>query len=263
MRSGLPSIVTVLAAVGRCFLELLSSVGRMSIFCAQAMVLGTMPPYYCAIAMRQIFEMWFLSLPIVGIAALFTGGALVLQDSLVGGGKVSAYFMSGIVTVAVIRELGPVLIGLIVAGRVGASVAAEIGTMRITEQIDALHTLGANPFQYLVAPRIVAAVIAMPLLIVYTDLLGIFGGYSVGTWGLGYDSWEYIGGVVEFLRLRDVVVGLVKAAAFGFIIALVACYSGYYCSGGARGVGAATKNAVVSASMLIVWLNYVITVFYA
>ncbi|MGN7678265.1 MAG: MlaE family ABC transporter permease, partial [Anaplasma sp.] len=238
------------------------SVGRVSIFCMRAMVLGTMPPYYCAIAMRQLFEMWFLSLPIVGIAALFTGGALVLQDNLVGGGKVPAHFMSGIVTVAVVRELGPVLIGLIVAGRVGASIAAEIGTMRITEQIDALYTLDANPFQYLIAPRVVAAIIAMPLLIIYTDLLGIFGGYSVGIWGLGYDSWEYIGGVAEFLRLRDVVVGLIKAAAFGLVISLVACYSGYYCSGGARGVGTATKSTVVSASMLIVWLNYVITVFY-
>lgn len=260
---GLNAVATIFAAVGRYFIGLVVPVGRMSIFCVKSVALGILPPYYFLITARQFFEMWFFSLPIVGMTALFTGGALVLQDTLVGGGKVAAHFMAGIVTVAIVRELGPVLIGLIVAGRVGAAVAAEIGTMRITEQIDALDTLEANPFQYLVAPRVIALMIAMPVLIIYTDFLGIFGGYAVGTLGLGYDSNEYIGGVAEFLRLKDVTEGLVKAVSFGFVVSMVGCYSGYYCSGGARGVGAATTNTVVASSMLIVLLNYVITVFYA
>ena len=254
----------VFAAIGGYFIELLVPIGRMSIFFARSSVYGITPPYYFRVAAKQFFEMWFFSLPIVGVTALFTGGALVLQDTLVvGGGKVAAHFMAGIVTVATVRELGPVLIGLIVAGRVGAAVAAEIGTMRITEQIDALDTLAANPLQYLVIPRVFALMVAMPVLIIYTDFLGIFGGYAVGTLGLGYDSHEYLGGVVEFLRLKDIVEGLVKATSFGFVISLVGCYSGYYCSGGARGVGAATTNTVVTSSMLIVLLNYAITALYA
>ncbi|KAF2282185.1 hypothetical protein GH714_043009 [Hevea brasiliensis] len=180
---GLNAVATIFAAVGRYFIGLVVPVGRMSIFCVKSVALGILPPYYFLITARQFFEMWFFSLPIVGMTALFTGGALVLQDTLVGGGKVAAHFMAGIVTVAIVRELGPVLIGLIVAGRVGAAVAAEIGTMRITEQIDALDTLEANPFQYLVAPRVIALMIAMPVLIIYTDFLGIFGGYAVGTLG--------------------------------------------------------------------------------
>ncbi|MDB1135499.1 MlaE family ABC transporter permease [Candidatus Anaplasma sp. TIGMIC] len=263
MRFGTDTLLVVFAAVGRYFLGLLIPVGRVSIFCMKALLHSVTPPYYLLITVKQFFEMWFFSLPIVAVTSIFTGGALVLQDSLVGGIKVAGNFMAGIVTVAIVRELGPVLIGLIVAGRIGAAITAEIGTMRITEQIDALSTLDTDPFHYLIAPRVVALVLAMPVLIIYADVLGVFGGYVVGTLGLNYAKGEYVNGIVSFLQLKDVIEGLVKATAFGLVISLVGCYNGYHCEVGARGVGISTTKTSVSASMLIILLNYVITVFYA
>ncbi len=251
------------AAVGRYFVGLLIPVGRVAIFCVKAVFHSLVPPYYLWITTKQFFEVWFFSLPIVAVTSLFTGGALALQDTLVGGAKVSGNFMAGIVTVAIVRELGPVLLGLIVAGRIGAAVAAEIGTMRITEQIDALTTLDTDPFHYLIAPRVIALVLAMPVLMIYADILGVFGGFVVGTLGLGYGQEEYLGGVMEFLLLQDVIEGLVKAVSFGLVISLVGCYNGYHCEIGARGVGTATTKTSVAASMLIILLNYIITVFYA
>jgi len=146
-----------------------------------------------------------------------------------------------------------------VAGRVSAAIAAELGTMRVTEQIDALVTLSTNPFKYLVAPRIIAGTLCMPLLVAIADIIGIFGGYVVGTKSLGFNSGAYIKNTVDFIELGDVTSGLFKAAAFGFIIALMGCYHGYYSKGGAQGVGRATTNAVVSASILILAANYVLT----
>ena len=255
--------LVIFAAIGRCFIGLLTPVGRVSIFCIKSIVRSVIPPYYFMVTARQFFEMWFFSLPIVAVTALFTGGALVLQNVTVGSGKIAGSLMAGIVTVALVRELGPVLMGLIVAGRIGAALAAEIGTMRITEQIDALTTLDTDPFHYLIAPRVVALVLAMPVLIIYADVLGIFGGYVVGTLGLNYTHGEYLAGVEKFLSLEDVAEGLVKALSFGLVISLVGCYNGYHCEMGARGVGVATTRTAVSASMLIILLNYVITVFYA
>jgi len=152
--------------------------------------------------------------------------------------------------------------GLMVAGRVSAAIAAELGTMRVTEQIDALVTLSTNPFKYLVAPRIVAAVITMPLLVAVADVIGVMGGWVVGTQSLGFNSSVYIHNTLDYMKDSDVVSGLWKAAAFGFIIALMGCYHGYYSRGGAQGVGAATTNAVVSAAILILATNYVMTSFF-
>ena len=146
------------------------------------------------------------------------------------------------------RELGPVLAGLMVAGRVGASMAAEIGTMRVTEQIDALTTLSTDPFKYLVWPRLIAGLLMLPLLVIVADIIGVFGGYIVGIYKLGFGPYEYINNTFEFLETEDVVSGLVKAAVFGFLVALMGCYQGYHSEGGAQGVGAATTKAVVSAS---------------
>jgi phospholipid/cholesterol/gamma-HCH transport system permease protein len=146
-----------------------------------------------------------------------------------------------------------------VAGRVAAAIAAELGTMRVTEQIDALVTLSTNPFKYLVGPRLIAAVIALPLLVVVADTIGIMGGYIVGTRSLGFNSAAYLKNTVDFLEPHDVTSGLIKSAVFGFIIALMGCYHGFNSKGGAQGVGRATTNAVVSASILILAANYVMT----
>jgi phospholipid/cholesterol/gamma-HCH transport system permease protein len=146
-----------------------------------------------------------------------------------------------------------------VAGRIGAAIAAEIGTMRVTEQIDALTTLSTNPLKYLVAPRLVAGLLMLPLLVAVADLIGVFGGYIVSIYKLGFNPATYIKNTVDFVEFLDVVSGLVKAAVYGFLVTLMGCYHGYHSKGGAQGVGAATTNAVVSASILILIFNYIIT----
>jgi len=146
-----------------------------------------------------------------------------------------------------------------VAGRVSAAIAAELGTMRVTEQIDALTTLSTNPFKYLVVPRLIAAVISMPILVAVADAIGVLGGYIVGTRSLGFNSATYMKNTMDFVTGPDISSGLIKAAAFGFIIALMGCYHGFHSRGGAQGVGSATTNAVVSASILILAANYIMT----
>ena len=171
----------------------------------------------------------------------------------------SEAIVSSIVALGITRELGPVLGGLMVAGRVSAAIAAEIGTMRVTEQIDALTTLSTEPFKYLVAPRVIAAVISMPLLALVADIIGIMGGFVVGTQSLGFNPAIYMQLTIDFITPDDITSGLIKAAVFGFIIAIMGCYNGYHSAGGAQGVGRATTNAVVSASILILSANYLMT----
>ena len=169
-----------------------------------------------------------------------------------------------VVVLSMTRELGPVIAGLMVAGRIGASMAAEIGTMRVTEQIDALSTLSTNPFKYLVAPRLIAGFTMLPLLVVVADVIGVFGGYLIGIYKLGFNPAAYLKRTFDYLEAIDVISGLTKAGAFGFLISLMGCYHGYHSDGGAQGVGRATTNAVVSASILILVFNYGITeIFFA
>jgi len=152
-----------------------------------------------------------------------------------------------------------VLAGLMVAGRIGASNAAEIGTMRVTEQIDALVTLSTNPYKYLVVPRMLAALIVLPILVLIGDIIGIFGGYLVGVYSLGFNPANYLNRTWQYLEFMDVFSGLIKAVVFGFLIALMGCYHGFYSKQGAQGVGRATTNAVVSSSILILIFNYLLT----
>jgi len=248
-----------LAPIGSFTLGLLAEIGRIFIFAWEAVGRGAMPPYYWRQIAVQMLRIGYNSLPVVGLTAFFTGGALALQI-FEGGSRFNAEnLVSSIVALGITRELGPVLAGLMVAGRVSASIAAELGTMRVTEQIDALVTLSTNPMKYLVTPRIVAAVLTMPLLVLVADIIGIMGGYLVGTKSLGLNAGAYIKNTVDFLTFGDVSSGLLKAAAFGFIIALMGCYHGFNSKGGAQGVGKATTNAVVSASILILAVNYVMT----
>jgi phospholipid/cholesterol/gamma-HCH transport system permease protein len=164
-----------------------------------------------------------------------------------------------VVVLSVTRELGPVIAGLMVAGRVGAAMAAEIGTMRVTDQIDALTTLSTNPLRYLVLPRLIAGLVTLPLLVVVADVIGVFGGYLVAVYRFGFNPAAYLARTQQYLELGDVVSGLIKAAVFGFLVALMGCYHGYYSRGGAQGVGQATTAAVVSASILILFFDYAIT----
>jgi phospholipid/cholesterol/gamma-HCH transport system permease protein len=248
-----------LAIIGRLFLSFLAAIGDLTLFAGRAVVQGVSGPYYPRAILRQMVDIGYYSLPVVGLTAIFTGMVLALQ-SYTGFSRFEAQSaVATIVVLSMTRELGPVLAGLMVAGRVGASMAAEIGTMRVTEQIDALTTLSTDPFKYLVWPRLIAGLLMLPLLVIVADIIGVFGGYIVGIYKLGFGPYEYINNTFEFLETEDVVSGLVKAAVFGFLVALMGCYQGYNSKGGAQGVGAATTKAVVSASILILTANYVVT----
>ncbi len=249
----------VLAPIGRVVLALFAIAGRLALFGATALLNCVRPPFYLRLAIRQMIEIGYYSLPVVGLTAIFTGMVLALQSHS-GFARFNAESaIATVVVLSVTRELGPVLAGLMVAGRIGAAIAAEIGTMRVTEQIDALTTLSTNPYKYLVVPRLVAATVTMPLLVLVADIIGVFGGYLVGIYRLDFNPANYIKLTWQYLETLDVVSGLVKAAVFGFIVALMGCYHGFYSRGGAQGVGAATTNAVVSASVLILAANYLIT----
>ncbi|CCG08047.1 MlaE family ABC transporter permease [Pararhodospirillum photometricum] len=251
--------MTLLALIGRVFLTFLRHVGRLTLFAGTALGHCVRPPFFPRLIVRQMIEIGYYSLPVVGLTAIFTGMVLALQ-SHTGFARFSAEgAIATVVALSMTRELGPVLAGLMVAGRIGASMAAEIGTMRVTEQIDALTTLSTNPFKYLVVPRLLAGLTMLPILVMVADIIGIFGGYLIGTTKLGFTPAGYIGRTWEFLETMDVVSGLVKAAVFGFVIALMGCYHGSHSNGGAQGVGKATTNAVVSASILILVLNYLLT----
>jgi phospholipid/cholesterol/gamma-HCH transport system permease protein len=248
-----------LAIIGRIFLNFLAAIGDLTLFAGRAIVQGLSGPFYPRAILRQMVDIGYYSLPVVGLTAIFTGMVLALQSYTGFSRFESESAVATIVVLSMTRELGPVLAGLMVAGRVGASMAAEIGTMRVTEQIDALTTLSTDPFKYLVWPRLIAGLLMLPLLVIVADIIGVFGGYIVGIYKLGFGPYEYINNTFKFLETEDVVSGLVKAAVFGFLVALMGCYQGYHSEGGAQGVGAATTKAVVSASILILTANYVVT----
>ncbi|MCG8355034.1 MAG: ABC transporter permease [Kiloniellales bacterium] len=249
----------ILQPLGRTFLAFLAATGRIVLFTSRSVSHIVRPPYYPSIVGRQMIEIGYYSLPVVGLTAIFTGMVLALQ-SYTGFARFSAESaIPNVVIVSITRELGPVLAGLMVAGRIGAAMAAEIGTMRVTEQIDALDTLATNPLKYLVAPRLLAGMTMLPLLVLTADIIGVFGGYVVSIFKLGFNPSNYIQNTIDFMEPIDVISGLVKASVFGFLVTLMGCYHGYHSRGGAQGVGTATTNAVVSASILILCFNYFIT----
>ncbi len=245
--------------VGAFTLGLMGRFGRLVIFMAKTLTHIVKPPYYFGQLGRQLYEIGYLSLPVVGLTAIFTGMVLALQ-SYTGFSRFSAESaIATVVVLSITRELGPVLAGLMVAGRVGAAIAAEIGTMRVTEQVDALVTLNTNPFKYLIAPRVLACTITLPLLVLCADAIGVLGGYVVSIYKLDFNAALYMEQTFKYLESQDVISGLIKAGAFGFVIGLFGCYQGYESAGGAQGVGKATTSAVVSASMTILILNYILT----
>ena len=245
--------------IGRKTLDFFQKVGILSIFIAKTINGLIRRPFYLNLILRQIISIGYFSLPVVAMTAVFSGAVLALQ-SYTGFSRFSAESsIATVVVLSITRELGPVLAGLMVAGRVGASIAAEIGTMKVTEQIDALFTLSTDPIKYLVGPRVIASVLTMPCLVLIGDIIGVYGGYVVAVHVLGFNTGSYLHQTWNILETMDVVSGLIKAAAFGFIVAVMGCYQGYYSGRGAQGVGAATTYAVVSASILILIINYFLT----
>ncbi len=247
------------ARLGQSVLALLAAVGRVALFALQVVSHLFRPPLYPREFLSALVQIGWLSLPVVGLTAIFTGGALALQIYS-GGARFNAEaVVPSIVAIGMVRELGPVLGGLMVAARVASSIAAEIGTMKVTEQIDALVTLSTNPVKYLVVPRVLAATLTVPVLVGVGDAIGIAGGWIVGITRLGFNSATYLKNTVDFLEPWDVGSGLVKGAVFGFLVALMGCYHGMTSDRGAQGVGRATKSAVVAASVLILAANYMLT----
>lgn len=253
------SVTAPLAALGRAVLAVLAAIGRISLFAFSTVTHILRPPYYPREFGHALLHIGWLSLPVVGLTAIFTGGALALQI-YAGGARFNAEaVVPQIVAIGMVRELGPVLVGLMIAARVTSSIAAEIATMKVTEQIDALVTLSTHPMKYLTAPRVLAALITVPLLVGIGDIIGIFGGFAVGTGTLGFNPATYLRNTADFLEPLDIISSLTKGAVFGFIAALMGCYYGMNSGRGAQGVGGATKGSVEAAAVLMLAANFVLT----
>ena len=238
--------------VGKKFMEFIRYAGGISILMGQTLFWIPMPP----LRRRQIFEQMAKigvdSLPIVFLISMFTGMVLALQSAYQLQRFSAEMYMASLVAFSMTRELGPVLTALIVAGRVGASITAELGTMKVTEQLDAMETLATNQVKYLVVPRFLALIIVLPLLTVYADIVGVLGGYLVGVYKLGVSHSMYMKNTWQPLKYKDVFTGLIKSFFFGIIICIVACYEGMTAEGGAEGVGRSTTSSVVVSFILII-----------
>ena len=252
--------IAFFASIGRVVIALFGAVGRVARFAGVTILRGLTPPYYPGRLLEQLGQIGWFSLPVVGLTAIFTGAALAQQIYTAGSRFSAQSTVPAVVVIGIVRELGPVLVGLMVAGRVSSSMAAELGTMRVTEQMDAMTTLRTDPYRYLLAPRLFAAVIAMPLLVLIANAIGIMGGYLLSVHKLGFNAANYLATTRQFIGADDFQMALAKAAVFGFFIALMGCYHGYRTDGGAAGVGRATTDAVVSAFILILSSNLIITV---
>jgi phospholipid/cholesterol/gamma-HCH transport system permease protein len=259
-RTSPPPMLLPFVLVGRAAIGVFATVGRLTLFAWRTIVRALTPPYYPLRLLEQMMVIGWFSLPVVGLTAIFTGAALA-QQIYTGGSRLNAASaVPAIVVIGIVRELGPVLVGLMVAGRVSSAMAAEIATMRVTEQLDALATLRTDPYRFLIAPRLFAAVIVLPLLVLVANAIGVFGGYLLAVHKLGFRATAYLDTSRGFLEASDLIMSMVKAAVFGFFIALMGCYHGFRSSGGAAGVGKATTNAVVSAFIMILLSNLIITI---
>jgi phospholipid/cholesterol/gamma-HCH transport system permease protein len=239
--------------------SILAYIGGLTSLGYQATVLSVTPPLKLSRFFNQAKRIGLDSLPIVSIVALFTGMILAFQTTYLLKKLSSEIYIANLVALSLVRELGPVFTALVVAGRVGASITAEMGTMTVTEQVDALQTLAANPVKYLVVPRFLGMVIMLPLLVIYTDLIGILGGFTICVYKLGVTGSMYMAMTFQSLVLKDLFSGLMKSLVFGIIIALVSCYEGLRTSGGAEGVGRSTTLSVVTSFILIITADCVFT----
>ncbi|MDR1907461.1 MAG: ABC transporter permease [Holosporales bacterium] len=251
--------MNALAYIGHSTLDFCASCGKYVIFLYNTILHGVRPPYYWKQIFTQLRDVGFYSLPVIGLTAFFTGAVLALQ-SYTGFSRFSAESaLPMLVVLCITRELGPVIAGLMFAGRVGATMAAEIGTMKVTEQIDALSTLSTCCYRYLYLPRILAGLVTLPILVFIFDIIGVLGGFLVSVFQLDFNASQYIKMTEQFVQAEDVISGLVKSAFFGISTALTGCFKGATSSGGSAGVGRATMNAVVMSSITILLLNYILT----
>jgi phospholipid/cholesterol/gamma-HCH transport system permease protein len=245
--------------VGLFFLSVFEDIGRWWQMFWRTAAWMMRPPFEVGEWLRQMVRVGVDSIPVVILTSMFTGMVLALQ-TFNGFQRVHAEnFVGSVVALSMLRELGPVLVGLMVTGRVGSAMAAEIGTMRVTEQIDALEALATNAVHYLFVPRVIAGVTMLPLLVLMGNAIGIWGGQVVAVNLLGANPVIYEQNTYQFLEMNDLTSGLIKAAVFGLILTLTGCTKGYYTRGGAEGVGRATTEAVVMASIVILISDFFLT----
>lgn len=245
--------------LGRAGLGILAEMGRMLLFILSAAAWQFRPPFRLRLIIKQLHFIGFKSSFVVVLTAGFTGMVLALQGYYTLRKFGSEALLGSAVALSMIRELGPVLAALMVTARAGSAMTAEIGIMRITEQIDALDTMAVNPLQYLVAPKVVASLIGVPLLVAIFDVVGIWGGHLVGVELLGVNSGSYWSSIESAVEWKDVYGGILKSISFGLIVSWVCCYKGYYTRMSAEGLGTATTEAVVLSSVLILVWDYFLT----
>jgi len=249
-------LASAVAALGTAVLSLIEDVGGMVQLAGEAAIAVVQPPYRIGILFEQLDFVGVGSIFVVGITGLFTGMVFAVQSYNAFSLFNAQSLVGSTVALALARELAPVFAGLMVTARVGSSMATELGSMRVSEQIDALTTLAINPIQYLVVPRLVAAVLMMPFLTILFDGLGILGAYFVAVISEHLSPGLFLGRIHLWVDPEDVISGLIKSAVFGFLIALVACYKGYNTTGGSKGVGSATNQAVVTGSVSVLVVDY-------
>jgi len=254
----MPAIIAV-ERVGKEVIDITQGWGRSWIFIARIIFASLRPPYRLSLLLVQLQQIGANSTFVIALIGLFTGAVLAVQGEYTLSKFGATAFTGSAVALSLIRELGPVLTALSVIGRAGSAITAEIGIMRITEQIDALKSMAVNPIKYLMVPRVIAGLIAMPLLTCIFIVLGIFGGYVVGVGLLGLSSGTFVRQMVSAVEGVDVYSGLIKALVFGFIFGWVSCYKGYTCGFGAVGVNKATTQSVVTASVAVLVVDYFLT----
>jgi phospholipid/cholesterol/gamma-HCH transport system permease protein len=245
-------IAKLLISLGRQAFSLLYFLGGLANLAAQTIYLTFTPPFRKDQIFEQAKKAGFDSLPIVSLVSLFIGFIFALQTAYFMQRIGSELYIASLVALSLVRELGPVITALVVAGRVGAAITAELGSMQVTEQIDALETLATNPIKYLVVPRFLALSLMLPLLTLYADAIGIFGSYLICVNKLGITSSMYLNVTYEALKYKDLFTGLIKTIFFGMLIAFISCYEGFNVQGGAEGVGNATRKSVVKSFIMIV-----------
>jgi len=251
--------MAIIKALGEAFLSFLQLLGSMAIFLGLAAISAFIPPFKLDRVVRRAHFIGVRSLSVIVLTGLFTGMVLGLQGYYTLRKFGSEAFLGPAVALSLIRELGPVLAALMVTGRAGSALAAEIGIMRITEQIDALYAMALDPLKYLIAPIILAGLLVFPLLTAIFDVVGIYGGYLIGVRLLGVSSGTYFSEMRNAVELHDVTAGIYKSLCFGVLVTWICCYKGFYTGHGAEGVGRATSEGVVLASVLILVADYVLT----
>jgi len=245
-------MTNIVIIIGNRILSFLYFIGGLGNLASRAFYWTFIPPFKKERIFEEAKKAGLDSLPIISLVSLFIGMIMALQTAYQMQRLGSEMYIASIVALSLVRELGPVLTALVVAGRVGAAITAEIGSMQVTEQVDALQTLATNPIKYLVVPRFLALSLMLPLLTLYADIIGIFGGYFICIYKVGISSSLYLNITFDALLFKDLFTGLAKTVFFGMIIAFVSCYEGFNAEGGAEGVGRATRRAVVNTFILII-----------